>query len=469
MRQTKRRYEIFSFYDQNGIARHLEKMAEKGWLLEKITTFYWKYRRIEPQTLHFFVAYAPKTSEFDPVQSEERQTFQEFCSHTGWKFVTSSAQMQIFYNERENPVPIETDPESALDTIHRSARKSFLPAYFVLLLISLFQVGMFVFLLHSNPVSTLANASRLFTGVVWPLVILLCIVDLIEYYTWRHQAKKAVAQGRFWETTGHTRFKQFFFGGILIITLIALAYWLLSLFADSSGMMPVVGLLSIGYMLALILLVNGIKQLLKKKNVSTGITRTVTIVSSFVLSFGMLFGITFGIMFASEHGVFAQSDEETYEYNGHTFTAFQEELPLTVEDLLDVPFDGYTREVDSEVSPLLAQYKMYQYARWDAEHREEMPSINYTMIQVKVSFLYDWCKQNLIADGADRSGESYEAMDAIPWGAQEAYRYQWDGQYLNQYLLCYNRYIVEISFDWEPTVKQMEIVGEKLTDAHNDL
>ena len=33
----------------------------------------------------------------------------------------------------------------------------------------------------------------------------------------------------------------------------------------------------------------------------------------------------------------------------------------------------------------------------------------------------------------------------------------------NDYLLCYDNLIVEISFDWEPTAEQMAIVGEKLS------
>ena len=36
MRETKCRIEHFAFYDHSGIARHLERMAEMGWMLEKI-------------------------------------------------------------------------------------------------------------------------------------------------------------------------------------------------------------------------------------------------------------------------------------------------------------------------------------------------------------------------------------------------------------------------------------------------
>ena len=41
MKDTKRRIETFSFFDHTGIARHLAKMAGKGWLLEKISNLGW--------------------------------------------------------------------------------------------------------------------------------------------------------------------------------------------------------------------------------------------------------------------------------------------------------------------------------------------------------------------------------------------------------------------------------------------
>lgn len=144
MRAKKRRLEAYSFYDHTGIVRHLEKMAEKGWLIEKITNMGWVYRRIEPKLLHFAVSYYPKASEFDPEPSEEQKDFQDFCAHTGWMLATTSAQMQIFYNERENPTPIETDPEMEIETIHCAAKKGFLPTQILLLVIGILQAGIFI-------------------------------------------------------------------------------------------------------------------------------------------------------------------------------------------------------------------------------------------------------------------------------------------------------------------------------------
>ena len=58
----------------------------------------------------------------------------------------------------------------------------------------------------------------------------------------------------------------------------------------------------------------------------------------------------------------------------------------------------------------------------------------------------------------------YLEQHPTPWEANEVYQlaYQ-DSGTLNSYLLCYDDRIIEIRFDWEPTVEQMAIVAEKLS------
>lgn len=144
MRDVKRRMELFSFYDRTGMERHLAEMAAEGWLLEKIGQFLWSYRRVEPKTLTFSVTYFPKASQFDPRPSEEQETFYDFCAHTGWALAAANAQMQVFYNEGPEPIPIGTDPVQEVALIHRTMKKSFLPAHYLLLAFGLFNGWMFV-------------------------------------------------------------------------------------------------------------------------------------------------------------------------------------------------------------------------------------------------------------------------------------------------------------------------------------
>lgn len=121
MKETKKEISIFSYYDCTGIENHLKKMAEKGWMLEEITGRNWKYRRIEPRSMSFFVSYYPQKVSFDDT-SAERLKYIDENSVAGWKFVTHVGKMHIFCNESENPVPLHTDAAARVKEIHRFAK-----------------------------------------------------------------------------------------------------------------------------------------------------------------------------------------------------------------------------------------------------------------------------------------------------------------------------------------------------------
>ena len=54
-------------------------------------------------------------------------------------------------------------------------------------------------------------------------------------------------------------------------------------------------------------------------------------------------------------------------------------------------------------------------------------------------------------------------FDLELWNAKEAYRLYWSyGHFVDIYLLCYEKRIVELWFFWEPTIKQMVIAAERL-------
>lgn len=133
MLKTKYEYNFYSFYDHTGMEQHFEKMAAQGWLIEKLG-YFWRYRRIEPQALRFSVVYYSEASEFDPTKpSEGELTFYDFCAQAGWNKAASRAQMNVFYNEDANAVPIETDAALQVETLHQSMKKEQLIAWFLML------------------------------------------------------------------------------------------------------------------------------------------------------------------------------------------------------------------------------------------------------------------------------------------------------------------------------------------------
>ncbi len=461
MKKTKRRLEMYSFFNYDGLCRHLEKMAAKGWLIDKVTNLGWIYRKVEPMKVTFAISYYPKASEFDPEPTEGQKRFIEFCEHTGWKLACTSAQAQMFYNEQENPTPIETEPALEVEAIHASVKKSYLPAQFMLMLIGLMQVGMLISGILGDPISVFSNSSRLVSGTCFMFVILLTVVDVSCYFYWHSKAKKAAEMGEFVKAVDTSLFQK------IVVTMVFLVfgYWLIDMMLSGDPVRRWLTVAMLIYMPLLFALVNGTKELLKRIKASKGVNRTLTIVTSFVLSFAMMGLITGGTLWASNRGLFAAKDEETYEHRGSTLVIYQDELPLTIEDLMEVDYDGYIKERRGNETLFLGEFDMTQRPRFDAENYAQLPWMEYEMVFVKWQALYDTCKHYLLYEQRfmERGELEYRLVDAAPWGAKEAYLLydEFDGS-RNQYLLCYEDTLVEINFAWELTEEQKVIVGEKL-------
>lgn len=113
----KRKLEIFMFHDASTIEKYLEKMAAKGWLLAQASNYFWTYEKIEPNKLTFTVTYFSEASDFNLYPSKNQEVFYEYCEAAGWQLASEWKQMQIFYTDQTNPIPIETDETLKLKTI----------------------------------------------------------------------------------------------------------------------------------------------------------------------------------------------------------------------------------------------------------------------------------------------------------------------------------------------------------------
>lgn len=96
-----------------------------------------------------------------------------------------------------------------------------------------------------------------------------------------------------------------------------------------------------------------------------------------------------------------------------------------------------------------------------------MPGLEYTIVSVKVPFLYDTCKNRLMREEQVISSGTllqYTPQDASAWGANAVYGLEnpSSSQFAYTYLLCYDHTLVEIKLNWEPTQEQMQMIGQKL-------
>lgn len=467
MKAIKRRFEQYLFYDYTGIEAHLERMAMKGWQINKITPFYWEYGRIEPQKLTYTVTYFSEASEFNPFPTENQQTFQEYCKDAGWKLVAEWAQMQIFCTERENSIPIETEESVKLKAIHRSMKKNFLPSSVLMLLLSMFQIIFQINTIADDPVYFLSNVTSFFTAVIWNILAIYMLINLIGYAVWYRRSEKAISMGGSCIESNKGYKKVSYFTWILLgITII------MSVITLSSQHFGWVGILGLVNVTLLITLVHTIKNVLKRAKASRDVNITVTIVSCVILSFVLTGAMTWGIFRGINAGWFSNHKPvDTYTTtmpNGstHSWDVYHDQLPLKVEDLQDVDYAHYSYEWTARESVLLGHFVARQDSFPDGYNA---PELRYEIVEVKLSALFDICLKDYLEmynydwEIPEEEKRYFLQTEDPVWQADKAYQLFVQNEALDEYILCWGNRIVYINFDESPTVEQITIAVEKLS------
>lgn len=417
MRNIKRRIETFTFYDYTNIEKHLEKMASKGWMLEKCSQYTWKYRRIEPKKIHFNVTYFPKASQYDPEPSEKQKIFIDFCEEAGWKPIASNAQMQIFANEAENPVPIETDAAVQVENIHEAMKKNYLWAMLILLFVMLANMFSVVDTFFTDPIRGFGDNVNLCFAICFSMVSLALMLELTSYFLWYRRAKRAAElDGSFIHTKDHRKLQMTF----LLIGVFALLGVLDSL---GNGKKLLVILAYLVWIYAIVGLVNLVKYILKKNKVETNTSRVVTVGAVFII-----------IITMSICGAIGWTNLVDSEW-------FNEEESETVEQ---------------------AKYDNIFLSQVDVDE-------SCSIITIKVPAIYDFCLTGMIRKNTtgiwSEMGWTYAKDDEKLWGAEAVYKlYNREdfGESLRTYLVCWDNRIVEFTFYREPTEQLIQKSIEKL-------
>ena len=458
------RMEHVAFYDRCAMERRLEEMAAKGWMLEKAGACFWRYRRTEPKRLHVTVTYFPEASEYDPGPTAGQEEFRELCARDGWEFAVQWGQMQVFYNERENPTPIETDPVVQVETIHRAMRRTVLPG-------NLLEVGLGIYLMlfalwkfRRDPVGFLASSWEIFYLPIALLITLAGAGAILMYFRWTQKAPKAAERGEMPELRTHR--------GLSILYHVILICCMAGMFLGSRvGRM---GLLA-GVVLVVMVLFTGqtVTKWMKQQGASRRKNLAVSIGVVLLVDLLLMGGLT-ALVFHTDllSDIHRSGNYELM--SGTKIPVYQEELPLRVEDLMEVPEDlEWSLEKHEKESFLAAQYDYWQ---WPLS-QEDLPDLRYQVSTIQIPALYDFCQESAL-NAADRDevrkGEvllvdHYEPIDAAPWGVEKAYQLRWGNpeavDWLPQYLLMDGGRIVELDLREEPTATQRSVMVQRLFDS----
>ena len=443
---------LYSYLDRTAIATHLADMAASGWMLEKLGSWGWHYRRTEPKKLRFAVIFFPAVSQFDAVPSEGLETYRDYCAAAGWQLAAEASQVQIFYTEDENAVPIETDPAVELSSIQKSAKKGYLGSYWALLALSLLQILFQCYRIWTDPVDTLSSTASLSTILNWLPLDLLIIAELTRYYRWQRKAQTAADAGSPLPDLRSMRWLNI----LVMVWSCFIVLWLLASYWNSRGMfLLMVGMLL--YMGLMIFLSLAAKDALKRLKAPRWANIAVTYGLIIALTVGGMAGMT-ALIFRNSGWLEDRPTVETYEYRGMTWSVYHDDIPLRIEDLVETDYTQWSTQARVDSSFLLTHGTYTQRARMDAL---DQPDLEYELVTVKSGFLYNLCKKDFISWvewGNDQLPQEYwdeyRPVNAAPWDADEVYQRYSAGEAINQFLVCWPDRIAEVQFDWDWTITE---------------
>lgn len=195
MREKKWVLNIYQPDDEAAIVKRLEKLAAKGWFLERADNWGWTLRRGEPAQVRYAVTYFPGASVFDPGPTEDQETYADYCRAAGWEFVSSYGPVQYFRSDLPDPVPIETDQGEKLSAIHRAMTKTTLLVYGLALVCALLLLAEQMQTLRQTPFSVLSSNGELVFLAVFFVMGLCAVIVPADYLIWYFRSKQSVEDG----------------------------------------------------------------------------------------------------------------------------------------------------------------------------------------------------------------------------------------------------------------------------------
>lgn len=467
MREKKWVPNIYQPDDEAAIVKRLEKLAAKGWLLERAGAWGWSLRRVEPAQVRYALTYFPEASVFDPGPTEDQETYADYCRAAGWEFVTSYGPVQYFRSTRPDPAPIETDEGAKLEAIHRTKTKNTLLASgLVLVVLAIFWSGQ-LRVLRQTPLSVLSDNVRLAILAVFLILSLCAVIAPVDYLIWYIRSKRSVENG------GACLPSRTWLRSAANILLLSCPAALLGVVLAAAGSVRR-GLLVLALLILRFLPYAAlwtVFHLLRRRGRDRASVRKGYIIAAVIAWIGiMVLDIAFldsDILTAPDR----QPEQIYVDSDGDSHNLYADDLPVTLEDLgIQVTAsDHCSYERNHSASPLVS-YTTYEQRA--ASEESDLPWLLYGVADFAWDGMAKEQMERMVYGGPVVMGgqifilRESNAVEDPRWGADQTYYKPRTTGKRNggEWLLRYGNRLVGIrQVGWELTDERVEILREALS------
>lgn len=446
-RETKWELSLFQANDMDAIAGHFEKMEAKGWRLEAIGGWGYRYRRADPGRVRYAAACFPDASVYDPAPTEGQETYIEYCRAAGWELAAAYGPMQYFRSVLPDPVPVETDEAVKLKAVRRTMRKTLLPSCGLGILLAVMYLTMQIGSFRMDPLEYFSRDLYLSLLLLLGGLFLYCAGLLADYLVWLLRSRRAVDGGGAC-VKPCTRLRMAASIGLLALTAVCVGL----MCRDMLGLGPTLAVYLAVYAL-LILTAGRVLKWIKRRSGSRGEVRGKYFV--YAIGAGVLAAVVLTI-FALAIGGGRREPAEVYVKvypGGETirWNIYRDPLPVTLEEL-GYPVaeeDHCTYEAEVHRS-FLASHEAYRQRAM--AYGSELPEMGYTVTVMGWDWLREVCWERFLEKMDDPDIWPLRELDPAPWGALEAY--QQDDRAI--YYLLYSDRIITLNLWPEASARQIE-------------
>lgn len=142
-------------FDEDRVLKRMSVLAEKGWILKKMTMLKYKLEKAEPQKLIYSMDYKDL--------KEDRDEYFELFNNSGWKHMCSYGPYH-FFSASQGTVPIYTDKENYLEK-YKTSRSLYLKILIISAL-SLLIISMLDLFIADKLNNKLFDSILLLTGMI---------------------------------------------------------------------------------------------------------------------------------------------------------------------------------------------------------------------------------------------------------------------------------------------------------------
>ena len=467
MREKKWVPNIYQPDDEAAIVKRLEKLAAKGWFLERAENWGWTLRRGEPAQVRYAVTYFPGASVFDPGPTEDQETYADYCRAAGWEFVSSYGPVQYFRSDLPDPVPIETDQGEKLAAIHRAMTKTTLLVYGLALVCALLLLAEQMQTLRQTPFSVLSSNGELVFLAVFFVMGLCAVIVPADYLIWYFRSKQSVEDGGAC-LPGHTWLRY-----VTNITLLLCLAVLLGVVLAAAGSVRR-GLLVLALLILRFLPYAAlwtVFHLLRRRGRDRASVRKGYIIAAVIAWIGIM-ALDIAFLDSDILAAPGRQPEQIYvDSDGDSHNLYADDLPVTLEDLgIQVTAsDHCSYERNHSASPLVS-YTTYEQRA--ASEESDLPWLLYGVADFAQEWMAETCLDGMVHEELTRPWGSIfilspnDSVEDSRWGADEVYFSPLDeeaGTGGNWTLRYGDRLVHFRQWGWELTDERVEILREALS------